>query len=292
VRTPWWTPIVVALVMGVIMLGAQVVLITIATIIDAVISGRVIMEGLTPLGMLAANLSLALLLPLALLALRWIAGVPWKAALSAGRPFSWKRLGTKLLHVFAVFAVVLTVAGLISPEALLGPHGVRMGSLAIAYVVVALLTTPLQAAAEETLFRGTLLPLFGSWGRGRAGLAVGIGLAISSLLFGLAHGATDPWLALYYTGFGFCAGLMAVFTGGIEASIAFHVVNNVIFMVLGALSAGDQIMVIDRSAAGGAGGPWVLLILALDLFVVLVVAIPERRRSRNIGDTPESGPQP
>jgi membrane protease YdiL (CAAX protease family) len=279
VRTRWWAPIAVLVSLMVIMFGAQIVLGMVWVLVTIALKGpQAIDQSITPGLMLLTNLSLALLIPCSLLAMRWIAGVPWRAVLSAGRCFSWGRLLRSVLVVLGLFALGLGAAALVTPE-LRGPDLLRIGSSTIPLLVVALLTTPIQAAGEEIMFRGTLLPLLGSWIRARRGALV-LGTVLSTVLFGLVHGATDPWLALYYTGFGLCGALLALATGGLEAPIAFHAGNNLIFMVMAALSAGDGGLVIDRSAAGGAGGPWVLAMLGLDLVVVAVLAILGRRRNR------------
>lgn len=280
VRTRWWAPIAVLVALVVIMFSTQIV----AGILWAI--GTMALQGTAPTGvglspslMLLTNLCLALLIPVSLLALRWIAGVPWRAALTVSRPFSWGRVLRSALIVLLVIALALGAALLASPD-LRAAGTVQIGASTLPLVLIALLTTPLQAAGEEVMFRGTLLPLLGSWIRRRPLGAIILGTALSTVLFGLVHGATDPWLALYYTGFGLCGALLAIATGGIEASIAFHVGNNMVFMLFAALTVGDGGIVIDRSAEGGAGGPWVLGILGLDLLVVAVLAVLGRRRTR------------
>ena len=55
-----------------------------------------------------------------------------------------------------------------------------------------------------------------------------VGLVFSSCLFMLAHGAGDPWLNLFYFCFGAIACIMTWRTGGLEAAIAMHAVNNLL----------------------------------------------------------------
>ncbi|WP_152352977.1 CPBP family intramembrane glutamic endopeptidase [Brachybacterium subflavum] len=280
VRTRWWAPIAVLVALMAIMFSSQIaagILWLIATM--ALHGAAPAGSGLSPSLMLLTNLCLALLIPVSLLALRWIAGVPWRAALAVARPFSWGRALRGVVIVLLVIALALGAALLASPD-LRAESAVQVGASTLPLVLITLLTTPLQAAGEEIMFRGTLLPLLGSWIRHRPLGAIILGTALSTVLFGLVHGATDPWLALYYTGFGLCGALLAIATGGIEASIAFHVGNNMVFMLFAALTVGDGGIVIDRSAAGGAGGPWVLGMLGLDLLVVAVLAMLGRRRTR------------
>src|SRR5699024_2593065 len=64
-------------------------------------------------------------------------------------------------------------------------------STTVGLLVVALLTTPLQAAGEELMFRGAVMPLIASWIRA-AKPALVVGLVSSSLIFGLVHLSLDP----------------------------------------------------------------------------------------------------
>ena len=88
--------------------------------------------------------------------------------------------------------------------------------------MVILLTSPLQAAAEEIFFRGYLMQALGSlvakpW----------FGVVASALVFALLHGTQNLPLFVDRLAFGLLAGLLVWRTGGLEAGIAAHVVNNV-----------------------------------------------------------------
>lgn len=273
IRTRWWAAPIVVVIIAVVLLGSQLAAITLAAVIENVISGREFTEpGLTPLMMLAVNLSIALLAPIALLLLRGIGGVPWRSAFAVGRPFAWARLLRSALVMLPVILIVLGLGALGTPVPALS-----IGGTAVALILVALFTTPLQAASEEIVFRGVLNGLFGAWFRNPR-LAVAIGIAVSSVLFGISHGSTDPWLAAYYTFFGVCGALMALGTGGLEAPIAFHAMNNTLLMILTAISMGDGGVQIDRSV--GAGGPFMLVFMGMDALLVVIVLLLERRRRR------------
>ena len=94
---------------------------------------------------------------------------------------------------------------------------------AIALVVVVLLTTPLQAAGEEYVFRGYLLQAVGSLSR-RGWVAV----VVSATLFAMAHGLQNPPLFFDRFMFGLIAAWLVIRTGGLEAGIALHVLNNLL----------------------------------------------------------------
>jgi membrane protease YdiL (CAAX protease family) len=90
------------------------------------------------------------------------------------------------------------------------------------WVLLVVLTSPLQAAGEEFLFRGYLLQSFGALFRNRW-----LALGGSALLFALVHGQQNVWLFVDRLGFGLLAGALVLWTGGLEAGIGLHVANNV-----------------------------------------------------------------
>ena len=91
-----------------------------------------------------------------------------------------------------------------------------------AFLVVVAIVTPWQSAAEEYLFRGYLLQAV-------TGVTTNpwIGVVASSLLFASLHGSQNAALLLDRFAFGMLASCLAILTGGLEAGIAAHIVNNV-----------------------------------------------------------------
>jgi membrane protease YdiL (CAAX protease family) len=97
----------------------------------------------------------------------------------------------------------------------------------LSLLAVILLSTPLQAAAEEVWFRGYLTQAVASWvARPSAGIA--LGAAVSAISFALAHGTQDIWLFGDRLAFGLVASWLAWRTGGLEAPIALHIANNLV----------------------------------------------------------------
>ena len=189
-------------------------------------------------GVLLTNLTLAAGIPLAWLAVRAGHGRgPGVVSSVAGR-WRWRWALRVLPPVLAV-AVVVSLA-MAAAEALAGRPAFGEGTApgarqAVALLAVVLLTTPLQAAGEEFLFRGWLSQALGSWW---ARPAVGAVLAavVSAALFALAHGAQDPWLFADRLVFGLVASWLVWRTGGLEAAVVLHALTNVVVMVPGILS--------------------------------------------------------
>jgi membrane protease YdiL (CAAX protease family) len=211
---------------------------------------------ITPMILLWTNLSLALCIPLATL-LQWgFYGVRPRFLSSVEGRFRWRWAGRLLLVVLPVWIVYVAVLFLLQPAG-----EFRLDATAIGLLVVVLLTTPLQAAGEEYGMRGLVQRSVGGWfASPRAALIVGT--LISGVVFCSAHFAGDPWLIAYYFLFGVAMSLAAWTTGGLEAPIVLHAVNNVLVFLPAALLGGlDQ--GIDRSA--GTGGPFMLLPIGMVL---------------------------
>lgn len=273
-RMRWWKPLVIIAVLLIAMVVVQTALTLVVVAVEIAAFGRDPEDfSLSPMMMLAANLSLALMGPLAVLLTALIGRVPWRSLLAWPRRMSLRRAGVYFGGSAALVGIALAFSALVAPEAA-GLQAFGLTGTTIGLLVVAVLTTPLQAAGEELMFRGAVMPAVASWIRA-AKPALVVGMIGSSLVFGMVHMSVDPWLLTYYTVFGLCMAAMAVISRGLEAPIAFHVTNNLIMMVAGVLFADGGGLVIDRSV--GMGGPFMLLFIAVDLVAVALVWVYERR---------------
>ena len=97
-------------------------------------------------------------------------------------------------------------------------------------LVVILLLVPFQAAAEEYAFRGWVIQAFGAYFR-----TPWPGILLGAAGFTSLHAYTDWGIADVFA-FGVLAGWLAVRTGGLEAPIALHAVNNVVSFLPAAAS--------------------------------------------------------
>lgn len=100
------------------------------------------------------------------------------------------------------------------------------------FLVVIVVTTPIQAAAEEYFFRGYLLQSLALVVRNRW-----VAVVFSAAVFAYFHGSSDLLLIAYRFGFGIIAGAVVVATGGLEAAIAAHAVNNLCSFTFAALTS-------------------------------------------------------
>lgn len=231
----WWRPVV-----GILLLAAGMTIVLpllafpvlmIAVLIENGTQdyGTALMQAgtlakITPSGMLYLNLSLGgmilwawgLIRVLHQMRPRWLASV---------RP----KLRWKFLFVCMGLAVVALVAQLVvslllpegaNPDMSSGGSHMSTGTT-IAIALVILFTTPLQAAGEEYAFRGYLMQAVGSLSRRRW-----VALLVTSTLFAMAHGLQNFPLFFDRFMFGLIAGWLVIRTGGLEAGIAMHVLNN------------------------------------------------------------------
>ncbi|MBN6051399.1 CPBP family intramembrane metalloprotease, partial [Nonomuraea sp. RK-328] len=111
-------------------------------------------------------------------------------------------------------------------------------------LVVIVLLVPFQAAAEEYIFRGWVLQAVGAHVRNPVWAIV-----LGAALFASLHGYTGAGIVDVFA-FGAVMGWLAVRTGGLEAPIALHVVNNMMAFGLSA-AAGN----LDDALRQGAV-PW------------------------------------
>nr|WP_231747568.1 CPBP family intramembrane glutamic endopeptidase [Auraticoccus cholistanensis] len=181
----------------------------------------------TPVGVVAGHLGLAVLVPVCclLMVLLHSVGPRWLVSV-VGTP-RWRYLLACLLLALPALAGVhlLSVLAAGTPPQWQPQQGAAWFLLAV------LLTSPLQAVAEEVFFRGYLVQALGS-----VVAAPWFGVLASALVFALFHLDQNLWLFLDRFAFGLAAGLLVWRTGGLEAACAAHVVNNVLAFSLAALT--------------------------------------------------------
>lgn len=119
-------------------------------------------------------------------------------------------------------------------------------STTLQFIAVIVLLTPFQAAAEEYVFRGYLTQAIGGIFASKV-----LAVLLPALLFALAHGLAQGWpIFTDRLAFGIVAGILVLRTGGLEAAIAMHVLNN--FVAFGLALAFSDL----GTALNATGGSW------------------------------------
>lgn len=170
-----------------------------------------------PEGLLAGHLALASLTLVALAISRFVHGRAPMWTFSVQPGMRWRYLLATMLVALVVLNGMLWLSFTWQGT----PHFNSGQPNAAWFVLAVVLSSPLQALAEEVFFRGYLLQSLGS-ATGR----VWIGVVGSSLIFASMHGLQNPALFTHRLVFGLISGALVMWTGGLEAGIAAHVVNN------------------------------------------------------------------
>lgn len=188
-----------------------------------------LMDMYDPWVFTSGMLTLISLLPAALLAARWggrrPAGLLWSVA---GR-IRWRVLGTALLPTF----IVLLLTYILNAALVADFAAFTLDRRALVLLALTVVLVPLQATAEELVFRGVVPQLLGAWVKHPA-----VAYLASVPLFVIGHtydavGLTD--IAV----FAVCTSLLTHYTGGLEAAMALHIVNNLLAFSTGAVGLSD-----------------------------------------------------
>ncbi|MFC8920243.1 CPBP family intramembrane glutamic endopeptidase [Streptomyces sp. NPDC057116] len=239
--------------------------------------------GDTALGLL----SIALITPVLLLAAHWVQRRPAGTLSSVAGQLRWRWLGMCLVAALPLVAASMAVALLLPEPAGGGTADMEWAgwSSFLAGLAMVCALVPFQAAAEEYAFRGWLLQAVGAWCR-----SAWVAVVPQALLFAAAHGWGTPWGFADLVVFGLVAGWLSVRTGGIEAAVALHVLNNLVAFGVAAAIAGG---LASEETAADMG--W--MAMAVDVPMVLLYAaavlwLARRRRPAPLGAPAGTGPAP
>ncbi|MCZ2824044.1 MULTISPECIES: CPBP family intramembrane glutamic endopeptidase [unclassified Modestobacter] len=241
----WWRP-VLGLLLFTVLYGVAAVVLVLVVLLTGVVPDLA-MQDLTDIRvLLVTNASLIVAIPIVWvcwlvphgLRIGWSSSVLGRLRWQMLLPWTWRALAT--LGLAVAIGLLLTVAA--TDLSITGPTS-SFGWL----LLVVLLTTPLQCAAEEYFFRGYLSQAIAGWvGRPQTG-AVVAGV-LTAALFSAAHAPPDVESFLYRFVIGLVLSAAVWLTGGLEAAIALHAVNNVvIFIMAGAL--GEELATADPGGA-------------------------------------------
>ncbi|MFJ6003244.1 lysostaphin resistance A-like protein [Arthrobacter sp. NPDC092385] len=284
----WWKPLLTALLglafylvftIALLVVGAIVALATSADIehyMDAAAS----IDLSDPVIFAFTLVSLILMIPALVLAALITGPRPVGLFSSVAGHIRWRWLAVCTAAALAVFLVSLAVSTLIGfffpEEATTAPVQQDTSTLLI-LLTLSLLAVPFQAAAEEYVFRGFLMQAIGSWLRHPA-----FAILLPVPLFVLGH-TYDPLGQTDVAIFAIFAGWITWRTGGLEAAIAVHAINNMTIFVLGAFGLVDV-----NSSEGSVGG----LIVSATTMAVTAVVIVRLADRRGIERTRAVTPQP
>jgi len=281
-RYRWWKPLLCLLLLAPIVLG----MITLA-VVPVVVAGLVTgapdlvaytlqqttnIKNLSPVGFVYTNLSLIVLIPAVMISVWVVHGTRprFVASVAGGIRWAW------LLRCVMVVAPVWLVYVAISLFA--GPPSTPRPDHWLALLVIVLLMTPLQAAGEEYLFRGWIMQNIGSW-FARPILGLVVSLVVSCVAFSAAHLSPDPFVVGTLACLAVTACIATWRTGGLEAAIVIHAVNNVLSFFVVILFGGWQDAFVTRTSTA----PPATLVAAIVIDALALSLILWQARKVGIG---------
>lgn len=275
----WWRPILALLVFVVLFAGLSVLPFLAAMTYGAVTGiesidlwlDEQLADGAVPDpgGYLYLNLSLVVLIPAAMLSIRAVHRIRPRFLSSVVGGLRWRWLLRCVVVLAPVWALYLTISTVTDP-----PQSPRPAQWVV-LLVMGLLLTPWQAAAEEYAFRGWLTQNLGAY-FARPLLAFGVPAVVAAAAFAAAHGSPDPWILADLAVFSIVASIMTWRTGGLEAAIVMHAVNNVgIDIIVTTIGGFEEALV----GADTKGTPLSLGVSVLVHAVALALVLWQARRS-------------
>ena len=277
----WWRPLLLIILVAVFALMSSGIVMATAMAVIGAVRGEPInpwegealfkLDTHNPVSLLLGLGSIAVWLPCTFFAM-WCVGIkPVSRLSSVAFRLRWGLLGRLVLPAILALVVVQGISigiGLVLPASAPAPEAVPVeASTALISVVLILLIVPFQAAAEEYVFRGALMQAIGSWVRNPA-----LAIVLPTALFMSQH-IYDVWGLLQVGLMGMTAAWLAWRTGGLEAAIVIHVINNVVSMLLMTTGLTGQ-----TGQEVETGGPLSVLVVAIMLAVYSWLAMRVFRR--------------
>lgn len=291
-RYRWWKPllalvigffyfltlsIVVGLVVGIPAMLMSGVDLSDPVALQSFIEGLALPDTQNPASILLGLGSVAVMLPATMLAMMSVGLKPWTRIWSVALRIRWRWIGRTVLPAVIALLVMnglgimleLVLTGLGGESPAEAPGGAYDARLALWSMLFVLLLVPIQSTAEEVVFRGAFMQSLGAWlggARGQGSFArfargPWIPVFVPALLFGFAH-IYDIWGWLSVVALAIVAGWLAWRTGGLEAAITLHVVNNLVaFGLMATGVAGPTGQTESTGGPGAAAGSIIGLLL-------------------------------
>lgn len=180
--------------------------------------------------------SLIIMIPAVYLAYLLIGPKPVGLLISVAGKLRWRWFGLTLGASAILFAVYFGLSFGLGALGIGESEPVPASSLPadpLFYALLVILLTPFQCAAEELVFRGAFMQVIGSWLKHPL-----FAILLPVPFFTIGH-LYDVWGLLDVAAFAIAAGFLTWRTGGLEAAMAMHIINNTFLFLLGAMGAVD-----------------------------------------------------
>lgn len=284
----WWKPLALLLVAGVFF-GVLTVVVSMAfipvlSLLDPDYSMQVAagtvnaLDTQRPISVLVSLVSIIVMLPAVILAMLVMGMRPVGRIWSIAGRLRWGLLG-QLFCIAVLSTTVMNFVG-IAADLAFGPASWTEQptaaselnvTAALLSLLIVLLLVPLQSAAEEIVFRGLFMQVLGAWIKNPW-----FAILIPSVGFALLH-IYDVWGLQAVALLGIVSAWLTWRTGGLEAAIAIHVVNN--YIAFGIMASGITGETAQTSGDGSPGGV-IGQAVGLALFAWLTLHVFKRDRHK------------
>ncbi len=240
-----------------------------------------LIDSASPISLLLALGSLAVMLPAVHLALLSTGLRPAGVRHSVAFRLRWRWLWLSSLPALALVAAGIGIPMLIG--AALGEDVIGEFTtdplLFAGCAAIILLLTPFQAAAEEYVFRGFLAQILGSWVR-----FAPVAIIVPTALFASLHLYDAAGLASVAI-FGFGAAIVVWRTGGLEAGITYHALNNIAAFLFLASGVYGTTVNEPETASNAAEAAMVIIstLLGTALWIVWILWLARRKGITRLG---------
>jgi hypothetical protein len=267
----WYKPIlvfavgfIIMFILGALTIGAFYLIGEFDVVVSIFHGGYEALDS--PLTILFSDLLIIMFIPSLYLASRVVGDRPFSS-------YSSSRGGWNFRLYFKALAIplILYIIYMGAETAITGPEGTP--HLSIAFLVVILISVPLQCIAEEYIFRGLTMQTLGSWFR----IPV-LAIVLQAVIFAMGHGYNSIGIFnTFVSGLGF--GFFAWKTNGLEVSSAMHTANNFsmgLFIMLGLQASSSSPQLWDVASS---------IVFLMILYAVMYYA---GRKTDWFGEIPES----
>ena len=235
----WYKPFLVGILTGIFYFMGTLVNTLIVFIIEMINgTGQSVFTSLlkgydgfdvyTAPGVIASEGSVAWMLIALILAVNIVKDRPFNSyTSSSGKGWSWGVF-------FKCFFPALVICGLpIAADTILIDGRIGDVRFTLAGLILLTILGPLQCVAEEYIFRGLVMQTFGSWFKVPI-----VAIVLQTVVFASLHPYNFVGVLEIYTA-GIGLGIIAWLAKGLEASCAYHIVNNMTIFYLTGFGFGE-----------------------------------------------------
>ncbi|BDZ48068.1 CAAX amino protease [Frondihabitans sucicola] len=236
-------------------------------------------DASNPLVMLFTLGSLATMLPSVIIAVRILGLGSFGTLASVRGRIRWRWLARcivpGLVYLAVTFGLNYAVPASWQGESNSSGQATPLVPLLVSILLI-LLFVPLQSAGEEFAFRGFGMQTFGSWFRWPV-----VGIVVPTVGFAFAHNY-NAWGKLDVAALGVSFAYLTWRTGGLEAGLVGHVLNNLLVFILAA-------PVVATSQSDGSPAGAAITVISSAAYVLMVTWVARKHEPERVSPVDNPG---